>query len=250
MVKDNLLEKYQSMKNGNIVWSVILGVTLGLGLFLLGVQIKKGFKDVSENRRTVSVRGLSEREVYANKVTWPIVSKEVGNDLPTIYTNLEKTNKIILDFLAANGIPASEISINAPQVIDMQAERYSSGNTPFRYNVTNVVVVTSAQVEKVNALVKRQVELLKEGVAITAGDYQYSIEYEYTGLNSIKPEMIADATKNAREAANKFAEDSDSKLGKIKTATQGQFSIEDRDRYTPYIKHVRVVSNVVYFLDD
>lgn len=228
----------------------ILGVTIGVGLLLLGIQIKRGFNDVSENRRTVSVRGLSEQEVYANNVTWPIVSKEVGNDLPSIYDNLEATNKIILQFLKENGVSDDEISINAPQVVDLQAERYSSGPTPFRYNVTNVVVVTSSKVEKINFLIKRQVELLKQGVAIVAGDYQYQIQYEYTDLNAIKPTMIAEATKNAREAAKKFAEDSDSKLGKIKSASQGQFSIEDRDQYTPYIKHIRVVNYVEYFLDD
>ena len=227
-----------------------LGVTLGVGLLLLGIQVKRGFKDVSENRRTVSVRGLAEEEVSANKVTWPIVSKEVGNDLPTIYANLEQTNNIILKFLKENGITDQEISVNAPEVLDLQADRYNNGQIPFRYNVTNVVVVTSSQVEKINALVKRQVELLKQGVAIVAGDYQYQIKYEYTDLNGIKPDMIADATKNAREAALKFAEDSKSKLGKIKTASQGQFSIEDRDQYTPYVKRIRVVNYVEYFLDD
>lgn len=227
-----------------------LGLAVGVGLLLLGIQIKRGFNDVSENRRTVSVRGLSEQEVYANNVTWPIVSKEVGNDLPSIYANLESTNKIILQFLKSNGITDDEISINAPQVVDLQAERYSSGTSPFRYNVTNVIVVTSSKVEMVNALVKRQVELLKQGVAIVAGDYQYQIQYDYTDLNGIKPAMIAEATQNAREAAKKFAEDSESRLGKIKSASQGQFSIEDRDQYTPYIKHVRVVNYVEYFLDD
>ncbi|MDE6076173.1 MAG: SIMPL domain-containing protein, partial [Muribaculaceae bacterium] len=162
----------------------------------------------------------------------------------------ENTTKAILDFLKANGISEQEISVNPPQVIDMQADRYNSQNIPFRYNVTNVVVVTSSQIEKVNKLIERQTELLKQGIAVVAGDYQYQTTYEYTDLNSIKPEMIAEATKNAREAANKFAEDSESKLGKIKTASQGQFSIEDRDQYTPYIKKVRVVSSIVYYLND
>lgn len=239
------------MKETNkIVAFLVLGVTVGLGLFLLGLQVKRGLDDVSQNRRVVSVRGLSEREVMANKVTWPVVSKEVGNDLPTIYSHIENTNKMIMEFLTSNGIGENEISINAPEVIDLQAERYSNGTTPFRYNVTNVIVVTSSQVEKVNSLIKRQVELLKEGVAIVAGDYQYQIQYEYTDLNTIKPEMIADATKNARAAAEKFAEDSESKLGKIKSASQGQFSIENRDQYTPYVKRVRVVSSIEYFLDD
>ena len=104
-------------------------------------------------------------------------------------------------------------------------------------------------VEKVNALIKRQAELLKQGVALS-NDYEYQTLYEYTGLNDIKPEMIAEATRNAREAAKKFAEDSESDLGKIKSATQGQFSIEDRDAYTPYIKNVRVVTYITYYLED
>ncbi len=113
----------------------------------------------------------------------------------------------------------------------------------------SVVTVSSSQVDKVHELINRQGELMERGIAIT-NDYSNPITYDYTELNSIKPEMIAEATKNAREAANKFAEDSDSKLGKIKTAYQGQFSIEDRDQYTPYIKEVRVVTTLTYFLED
>lgn len=230
--------------------AVVCGICVLVGLLLLGIEIKGGLGSISENQRVVTVRGLSEKEVDANKVTWPIVSKEVGNDLPTIYANTEKTNSAILAFLRSNGITDSEISVNAPQVIDMQADRYNNQDVPFRYNVTNVVVVTSSKVAKVRELMEKQTELLKQGIAIVAGDYQYPTTYEYTDLNSIKPAMIADATKNAREAADKFAADSDSKLGKIKTAQQGQFSIEDRDQYTPYIKKVRVVSTIVYFLND
>lgn len=230
--------------------TTVCGLLIGIGLLLLGVQIKRGLNSISDNQRVVTVRGLSEKEVSANKVTWPIVSKEVGNDLPSIYSNIEKTNAAILGFLKTNGIKDTEISVNAPQVVDMQADRYNSNPLPYRYNVTNVVVVTSSQVDLVRKLIERQTELLKQGIAIVAGDYQYQTTYEYTDLNTIKPGMIADATKNAREAANKFADDSDSELGKIKTASQGQFSIEDRDQYTPYIKRVRVVSTIVYYLKD
>lgn len=230
--------------------AIVCAVILAVGIFLLGVEVNSGLGSISSNQRTVTVRGLCEKEVKANKVTWPIVSKAVGNDLPTIYSGIESTNNAILAFLKNNGIKDDEISINAPQVVDMQADRYNSNPIPFRYNVTNVVVVTSQQVDLVRKLIERQTELLKQGIAIVAGDYQYQTTYEYTDLNTIKPGMIADATKNAREAANKFAEDSQSKLGKIKTASQGQFSIEDRDQYTPYIKRVRVVSTIVYFLKD
>lgn len=227
-----------------------LGIAIAIGLLLLGVQVKRGLRSISDDAHVVTVRGLAEQEVMANKVTWPIVSKQVGNDLPSIYSSMESTNKAILNFLKENGIKDDEITVNPPQVVDLQADRYSNQQTPYRYNVTNVVVVTSKQVEKVNKLMERQTELMKQGIAIVAGDYQYQTTYEYTDLNTIKPKMIAEATKNAREAANKFAEDSESELGKIKSASQGQFSIEDRDQYTPYIKNIRVVSTIVYYLDD
>lgn len=229
---------------------IIPALLVAIGLGVLGAFIKGGFSSISENARVVTVRGLAEKEVPANKVTWPIVSKEVGNELTSIYTKIQNTNAAIVKFLKDNGISQEEISVNAPQVYDLQADRYGNQNTPYRYNVTTVVVVTSTKVDKVRELITRQTELLKEGIAVVAGDYNYQTTFEYTGLNEVKPEMIAEATQNAREAALKFAADSHSELGKIKTASQGQFSIEDRDQYTPYIKKIRVVSTIVYFLND
>lgn len=232
--------------NGNVTFQ---GLLLCIGLVVLGIFLRYGLTHLHDSNRTVTVRGLCEREVKANKVTWPIVSKEVGSYLPSIFANVENTNRVIVDFLKQNGIEDSEISINPPAVIDLQADRYAYNQNPYRYNVTNVVVVTSSEVEKINELIKKQAELLKQGIAIVAGDYQYQTIYEYTDLNAIKPEMIAEATQNAREAADKFAEDSGSKVGRIQTASQGQFSIEDRDQYTPYIKKIRVVSSIIYYLE-
>lgn len=217
---------------------------------LMGIFIRNGFGRISANSRVVTVRGLSEREVEANKVTWPIVSKHVGNDLSSLYGEVETTNNAIVAFLKQNGISEKEFSVNAPKVQDMQADNYGGQQAPYRYNVTAVVVVTSTQVSKVNELMAKQSELMAKGIAIVAGDYNYQTLYEFTELNKIKPDMVADATKNARKAADKFAEDSQSKLGKIKSASQGQFSIEDRDQYTPYIKKVRVVSTIEYYLKD
>ncbi|HAY24447.1 MAG TPA: hypothetical protein DCX63_05185, partial [Bacteroides sp.] len=132
----------------------------------------------------------------------------------------------------------------------MQAERYNNNSVPFRYNVTSVITVTSTKVDLVRKMISEQSELLKQGIAITGGDYRYNVQYDYTGLNDIKPQMIEEATKNARAAAVKFAKDSDSELGKIKRAYQGQFSIEDRDANTPYIKRIRVVTTIDYSLED
>ena len=115
---------------------------------------------------------------------------------------------------------------------------------------TAVATVATNDVALVRKVMEKQGELLKNGIAFSGSDYQYRTIYSFNGLNEIKPTMIDEATRNARAAAEKFAKDSDSKLGKIKTATQGVFSIEDRDENTPYIKKVRVVTNVQYFLED
>ncbi len=228
----------------------IEAIILAVGLVALGAQIEDGIKDFVAKDRVVTVKGLAEMEVPANKVTWPLMYKEVGNDLSTLYNKISQTNKAIVDFLKQKGIAEDEISINAPEIIDMQAERYVGENKSYRYNVTTVITVTSNKVDLVRNLISEQGELLKQGIAITGGDYRYNIQYDYTSLNEIKPQMIEEATKNAREAAEKFAKDSDSELGKIKRATQGQFSIDNRDANTPYIKRIRVVTTIEYSLED
>ena len=228
----------------------ISAALIALGIVILGLCIKAGIDNFSNRDRVVTVRGLCEKEVNANVVTWPIVTKEMGNELPAIYNRIQASNNAILDFLHANGITDAEISVNAPDVSDVQANAYNQREQLYRYIVTNVIVVKSEKVDKVNELIKKQTELLKQGIAIVAGDYSYPITYDYTELNSIKPELIAEATRNARQAADKFAEDSESDLGKIKTAAQGQFSIENRDQYTPYIKTVRIVTYITYYLED
>ena len=219
-------------------------IIIAIGMVILGGSIEDGI----EKERIVTVKGLAEMEVPANKVTWPLVYKEVGNDLGTLYDKIKTTNKTIINFLKDKGITENEISVNAPEIIDMQAERYNTNPVPYRYNVTTVITVTSQQVDLVRSLISEQGELLKQGVAIIGGDYRYNVEYDFTGLNDIKPQMIEEATKNARESAMKFAKDSDSKLGKIIRANQGQFTIGNRDAHTPYIKHVRVVTTIDYSL--
>ena len=223
-------------------------IFVAAGLAILGAFLYAAINNIAFRDRQVVVRGLAEREVPANKVTWPLVVKTVGNDLQQLYRQVNTNNDIVVKFLTENGIPQNEISIGAPTVFDKDAQTWQS-NATYRYNITEVITVTSSQVEKVNALIKRQGELLKAGVALST-DYEYRTTYEYTGLNNIKPEMIAEATRNAREAALKFSGDSDSRLGKIKTAVQGQFSISDRDAYTPWIKNIRVVTSVTYYLKD
>ncbi|MDE6542868.1 MAG: SIMPL domain-containing protein [Muribaculaceae bacterium] len=228
--------------------TILAAVIIGAALASIGLALRSGINNLAFRDRAVTVRGLATREVQADKVTWPIAFTTLGNDLPTLYDQVTNTNKVITEFLTSNGIDASEISVGQTTVFDRDAERYSSGNLPYRFTLTSVLVLSSNKVSVVKELIKRQGELIKKGISIDTG-YQYQTIYEFTGLNDIKPEMVAEATNAARESAVKFAEDSGSKLGKIKTASQGQFSIEDRDQYTPYIKTVRVVNSITYYLE-
>jgi len=230
--------------------SLFPGIFIMLGLIFLGVFIKSAVISFKSYDRVVNVKGLAEMEVAANKVVWPVVYKEIGNDLSTLYKEINNKNGKIISYLESKGLDATEISISAPSIIDMNAERYQSQNVTYRYNITSVITVTSDKVDLVREIISGQSELLAHGVALLDGDYQYQTRYLYTLLNDIKPTMIEEATKNARASAEKFAKDSNSKLGKIKRASQGQFSISDRDANTPHIKTVRVVSTIEYMLRD
>lgn len=227
----------------------IESVILAVGLALLGLCVYWGLCGLALRDREVSVRGLAEREVMADHVIWPIVYKTTGNDLQALYDDINTANNKIVSFLKRNGVKADEINVGAPQIIDLRADRYNERQSERdRYNVTSTLTVSTSQVETVRGLIPRMGELLREGVAISAQEYGMTPQYEFQSLNKIKPEMIEEATKNAREAAEKFAKDSESSLGKIKNATQGLFSIEDRDQFTPYIKKIRVVTSVDYYL--
>jgi hypothetical protein len=198
--------------------------------------------------RTVNVKGLCEREVMADKVIWPVVYRVMANDIQSVYDQTDRNNAEIVSFLKSGGIDASEITVSVPEISDKYATEYGSNDRAYRYIAKNVVTVCTSDVGKVMELMSRQSELLKKGIVSGGNDWENQVEFKYEGLNGIKPEMIEEATKNAREAAEKFAKDSDSRLGKIKTANQGTFTIENRDSNTPYIKTVRVVTSVTYYL--
>ena len=216
----------------------------------MGNALSNGIVEYKDMDRTVTVKGLCEREVMADKVTWSLMYKELGNDPSQIYDLLEQKNNKVVAFLKSSGIKSQDISINPPVITDRQADNYGNEIMTYRYKATSVITVTSNEVEKVRKLLTKQSQLMKQGIALVSNEYgnTNSVIYEYTGLNKIKPEMIKEATENARATAQKFADDSDSKLGKIRTAQQGQFSITNRDDNTPHIKNIRVVSTLEYTL--
>jgi len=229
---------------------IISAALIAIAIVALGWFVRAGINDYANKDRCVDVKGLSEREVEADKVTWPIVSKEMGNALPELYDKIGITQAKIQKFLLVNGISEDEMSINAPQVTDLQANEYNDGNHPYRYIVTSVITITSSHVKEVRDIISRQGDLLKEGVATLNGGWDNPITYEYTSFTSMKPEMMQEAIENAEKTAQQFAENSHSKLNKIISADQGQFSISDRDDNTPWIKKVRVVTSITYSLKD
>ena len=230
--------------------TIIPSALIALGIVILGLCVKAGIDDFTNKDRRVVVKGLAEKELDADKVTWAIVSKEIGNNLPELYHKIAVTQASIKRFLKAGGVADAEITVNAPVVIDLNADQYSDNKRAYRYNITSILTVTSRNVSQVRALIARQGELLKDGIAIVSGDYDNRIRYEFVSFKAMKPKMMEEAIANAEKTAQQFATSSKSKLGKIVSADQGQFSIDDRDSNTPYIKKVRVVSTVTYALKD
>lgn len=219
---------------------------VAVAIVVLGLCIKAGIDNFAFRDREVTVKGLAEREVKADLVTWPISYSVAGNDLNTMYDQVSRNNDAIIRFLTSSGISRDEISINPPDTYNAESNQYRSNTFNYNYSVSSTITVTTGKVDKVRELLNRQSELLKEGIAFS-NSY---INYQFTGLNAIKPEMLGEATKAARAAAAQFAADSESHVGKIKNAYQGQFSIDDSDSSTPYLKKVRVVSTIVYYLED
>jgi len=239
------------MDSKKIVEATILGAFLCAGLVALGVLISDGVVKMKGLDRTVTVKGLSEREVPANIAIWPIKFAIADNDLAGLYSALQEKTDIVVEFLKKSGFTDEDISVSPPAITDRQAQGYvDSSKITFRYTASSTISVYSDKVDAVRTAMKKLVELGKQGIAIAGQDYDARTQFLFTNLNEIKPAMIEEATKKARQVAEKFAKDSSSKLGKLKKARQGQFSINDRDTNTPFVKKVRVVSTLEYYLSD
>lgn len=236
--------------NIHISTGVKQALILAMGIVVLGFCVSSGLKSLAGKDRKVVVKGLAEKEVEADKVTWPILSKEIGNDLPDLYQKINETTRVIRRFLLDHGLKENEIVVNAPVVIDLNADRYGDNRSPYRYNITSIITVTSNKVSLVRNIIARQGDLLQKGVAIVDGGYDNPVKYEYVSFAKMKPKMMQEAIENAQQTAEQFAQNSKSQINKIMDADQGQFSIDDRDSNTPYIKKIRVVTTVTYSLKD
>ena len=231
--------------------ATILGLCLLVGFLGLGWLVGSAALKVKALDRTVVVKGLAEREVPADIAIWPLGFYEANQNLTALYEDIQSKNGIIIAFLTEHGIDPDTVTINPPAVTDRHAQAYGNiDRSQPRYSASSTVTVYSEDVVAVRNAMASAIDLGKRGIALADSGYGSSPEFLFSGLNTIKPEMVEEATRNAREVAEKFAQDSSSRLGKIKSARQGQFSIQNRDSTTPHLKKVRVVSTVQYYLDD
>lgn len=237
------------MRDSHVPAAAVLGLAVALGVALAGYFVADALRDVKASQRYVTVKGLSEREVRANLAMWPIVFRVTGNDLASLQASLDVSGKAVASFLEAQGFAREEWTVSSPRVTDFASETQESRRPAYRYAADAVVTLRSGKVDEVKKAIERSADLIKAGVAMIRS-YEYNTTFLYTELDKIKPEMIAEATKDARRAAEQFAKDSGSALGPIRTAQQGYFSIEDRDNFSPEFKKVRVVTTVEYLLAD
>ena len=225
----------------------VLGILLGTGIALAGFFVGRALFAARATDRFVTVRGLAEQEVRADLAIWPIVFNTTGDDLGAVQQRLETNTVAVYSFLAEHGFREDERSVSAPRVTDLQAQGGTRRSPGGRYTAETTVTVRSGAIDRVQSAMQRSGALVKAGVAMIRS-YEYQPQFLYTALESIKPEMIAAATRDARRAAEQFAEDSQSRVGAIRNAQQGYFSIQDRDPFSPDYKRVRVVTTVQYFL--
>ncbi|UUL81635.1 SIMPL domain-containing protein [Sphingomonas qomolangmaensis] len=225
------------------IWLLAAAVVLAIGMIVGGYLLGNGLVRARLADRSVTVRGLAERDVNADLAVWTLNYQKVGTDTDTVRAEIAADTARIRAFFASLGFPADAL---AP-----------AGTGVSQYNNNGVMTVTINQrmqlrttdIKRAQAAVARQFDLVSQGVLLQEGS---GISYSFTKLNDIKPPMVAAATRDARAAAEQFAKDSDTAVGGIKSATQGYFSIEARDgaeggNDTPF-KKVRVVTTVDFYL--
>jgi uncharacterized protein len=253
--------------DNRVTAAAVVGGCLMLGLILGGWVLGAQIKETKLADRYVTVKGLVERTVKSDSAIWPVTFKETGNDLQQVYARSEQDRAAVLKFFADQGITSQEVSVGQIQVTDKQANEYGgSNNNGPRYFVQQTLTVSSNDVDKIAKAGQKTAQLLQAGI-IVIGGYGQGIRYVFNGLNALKPDMITEATKNARASADRFAADSGSQVGAIRSANQGVFSISAADAGSgmapgedgggpgpgespdaSIMKKVRVVSTIDYYL--
>jgi len=223
---------------------------LSIAIVIAGYFIGNMHKTGIDSQRYVQVKGLSEREVGADLAVWPINIILSGNDLKLLKSQIENQNHLVNQIFIDQGFDTSELTRGMVNITDAASNPYGNNNTSndFRYTAKSEFTVRTRDIPKLQKALGESLNLMSNGIVLGSKNEWRPIEYIFTGLNELKPSMIEEATKNARQVAEKFARDSDAEVGPIKMARQGLFSIENRDLNTPEIKIIRVVSTIDFQL--
>jgi hypothetical protein len=243
------------VKTSSTISALILGLSVAIGLSLAGFFIFKGIQDFKAAERYVTVKGLVERTVKSDRADWEIVIRLGGDNLADLYKQISEQKTKVQEFLQTVGFEEAEIKSASPQVNDTHARDWGGQLPPHRFLVDLSLKIVTPKVDLIEETGRHLGELIKEAVAISRSD----IRYQYTQFRELRPEMLAEATKNARELAQQFAADSGSRIGAIRRSSQGVFRImsadalptEDFDSgHNSLIKKIRVVSTIDFFLID
>jgi len=232
------------------VAAAVLGLSIAMGMALAATLVGDGLEALLASRRVVTVKGLAQREVDADLAIWPLVYTVSGDSLGEIQERVARSDLLIREFLESQGFDESETSVSMPRITDFRTQMPGLSNPPAeRYAAESAVTLRTRNVSGLKLAMQHSGELVGRGVALMRS-YEAQTQFLFTSLDALKPQMIAEATRDARRAARQFADDSQSRVGAIRTAQQGYFSISDRDPYSPEKKVIRVVTTVEYFLVD
>lgn len=229
------------------ITGILAALIVATALVLMAMSLKSGLLQFGGADRVVSVKGLAERNVEADLALWPVSFSVADDSLDRLQGKIEEQQGLVRSFLLLRGFVESDIQLSMPRITDQHANTYGNTLSPERYRAEVTVLVRTQDIESVQSGMQTVGELVKSGIALTQ-NYDSQPRFLFTRLELIKADMIADATRDARAAADQFARDADAEVGSIRRASQGYFSIDDVDPYTPQIKRVRVVTSIDYSL--
>ena len=229
--------------------TVAAAAMVAIGLLGAGWFAAQGMAKLRTDDRFVTVKGSAERVVEADLVVWPMSQTVGGDALAAVQSGLDANTATIRQFLTTAGFGDDEIVVSPPRLEDRWAYAYGDSRPPERYRYSNTVTLRTSRVKEALGALRRSGDIVARGVMLNTEEGG-GPEFDYTQLNAIKPTLIAEATAAARSSAEQFAKDSGARIGGIRSANQGVVSINDRDRGSPQVKTVRVVTTVEYFLRD